>query len=180
MFRRNRQTAIADTGHATASDFRRIFMDEMDNLHLLALLLTADHELASQCVVDGLEDSIRDNAVFRQWARSWSKRAIIKNAIQRIRPGQAEEVSAPPAIADGDCRKLGSLWFVMLLAPMERFVFVMSVLEGYSTAECAALLGCTAQTVVAARSQALRQQAAQATAPDQERKCAGALLLQTA
>jgi DNA-directed RNA polymerase specialized sigma24 family protein len=46
---------------------------------------------------------------------------------------------------------------VTQLAPLERFVFVMSVLEGHSPAECSALLGCSMQEVVAARSQAMRQ-----------------------
>src|SRR5258708_22903068 len=89
MFRRNRQSVAAE--HASCDDFRKIFTEDMNGLHLLAMLLTADESLAAECFVAGLEDGIRDNAVFQQCARSWSKRAIIKNAISAIKPGQMDE-----------------------------------------------------------------------------------------
>ncbi|HET9837316.1 MAG TPA: hypothetical protein VFR84_03715, partial [Candidatus Angelobacter sp.] len=37
----------------------------------------------------------------------------------------------------------------------ERFVFVMSVLEGYAVRECAALLACTDQEIIATKSRVL-------------------------
>jgi len=42
------------------------------------------------------------------------------------------------------------------LQPLDRFVFVMSVLEGYADRECSALLGCTPAEVVEARIRALQ------------------------
>lgn len=162
MFRRNRQHAAYEADeHATCNDFRKIFTEDMDGLHLLALLLTANEEMAANCFVAGLDDSIRDNSVFRQWARSWSRRAIIKNAIQYIKPGQPEEEIGDDDFEAGSAQRDKLVAGVTQLAPMERFVFVMSVLEGYSPAECSALLGCTVPAVVSARSQALRQLAAQ-------------------
>ena len=74
-----------------ARTFSRFSREDMVGLHRLAFLLTADHAKAEQCFVAGLEDSIRGNPVFRQWARAWSKRAIIQNAIKTIAP-------APPKI----------------------------------------------------------------------------------
>jgi len=71
---------------ATCKDFQKIFTEEMGSLHLLALMLTADEYKAQHCFVAGLEDSIQGNPVFQQWARSWSKRAIIKNAIKLVAP----------------------------------------------------------------------------------------------
>jgi DNA-directed RNA polymerase specialized sigma24 family protein len=47
-------------------------------------------------------------------------------------------------------------WF-LLLNPLERFVFVISVLEGYTVPECAALLGASAREVEQARLRALEQ-----------------------
>jgi len=41
--------------------------------------------------------------------------------------------------------------------PFERFVFVMSVLEGYSLRECSALLACRDQDVIAAKSLVLQR-----------------------
>ena len=36
---------------------------------------------------------------------------------------------------------------------MQRFVFVMAILEGYSTTECAALLACSPQVVLTAKAE---------------------------
>jgi DNA-directed RNA polymerase specialized sigma24 family protein len=148
-------------------------MDDMDSLHLLALLLTADEDLAGQCFVAGLDDSIRDNSVFRQWTRSWSKRAIVRNAIKYIKPGQPEEETGAlelneiSALEENDPQKEKLIASVTQLAPMERFVFVMSILEGYSPAECSTLLGCSVAAVVSAKSQALRQIAGSSLPLDQ-------------
>jgi hypothetical protein len=46
---------------------------------------------------------------------------------------------------------------VLQWTAFERFVFVMSVLEGYAVRECAALLSCTDQEIITARSQVLER-----------------------
>jgi hypothetical protein len=46
---------------------------------------------------------------------------------------------------------------VLQWTAFERFVFVMSVLEGYAVRECAALLSCTDQEIIAARSHVLER-----------------------
>src|SRR5215467_15399775 len=88
MFRRKSQLRAREraTEYATCKDFQRIFNEDMVGLHRLAFLLTADEARAEQCFVAGLEDSIHGNPVFRQWARAWSKRAIIQNAIKTMAP----------------------------------------------------------------------------------------------
>jgi hypothetical protein len=55
------------TRYASTSDFDRIFHEEKDSLYQLSFLLTADHEKAQQCFVSGLEDSVKGNAVFKEW-----------------------------------------------------------------------------------------------------------------
>src|SRR6266436_3362958 len=72
--------------YANSDDFRRIFDDDMNSLYLLAFLLTADREKAEQCFVSGLEDAVEGNPVFKEWARSWARRAIIQNAVRVIKP----------------------------------------------------------------------------------------------
>ena len=126
-------------------------------------MLTADPEKAEQCFVAGLDDSIHGNPVFKEWARSWSKRMIIKNAIRLIAPvpgdmspGRSEVTrhasDAPNGVPNLD-RWLAA---VRELIPFERFVFVLSALEGYSTQECSILLNCTRQEVVDAQANAMR------------------------
>jgi hypothetical protein len=158
-------SASARATYAVPGDFCRIFTEDQTALYLLALVLTADSEKAEQCFVTGLEDSIHGNPVFNDWARSWSKRMIIKSAIRLISPapGQKPEPKEPKedTLRAPDQRLLtadssGLLTAVLELAPFERFVFVMTTLEGYSIQECSILLSCTSQEVEDARTQALR------------------------
>jgi len=153
--------------YATASDFCRIFKEDMQNLYLLSLLLTADSEKAEQCFVSGLEDCANGNQVFREWARSWARRAIIKNAIRLIAPDPANadgisNAAVSAATKDSSGNPAGpelraELTAVFGLQPFERFAFVMSVLEGYSDRDCALLLGCGRESLIAARTRALQQ-----------------------
>jgi DNA-directed RNA polymerase specialized sigma24 family protein len=163
MFRRKASQRAHEraTEYATCKDFRRIFTEDMSGLHLLAYLLTADMAKAEQCFVAGLDDSIRGNQVFKQWARAWSKRAIIQNAVKLMSPvvGQREAVEEKAAQArqNGTAPENPLVSLVMQWTPFERFVFVMSVLEGYSVRECSALLACRDQDVIAAKSQVLQR-----------------------
>jgi len=83
--------------------------------------------------------------VFREWARDWAKRVIVKNAIRVLNPHR----SGPIGHFHVDA--------VLRLADFERFVFVMRVLEHYREYECALLLGCSGSEVREARTQAIAE-----------------------
>jgi DNA-directed RNA polymerase specialized sigma24 family protein len=161
MFGTKRRLEAAERAqeYATRNDFAAIFNDDMSTLHTLALLLTADHAKAEECFVAGLEESIQGNPVFRQWARSWSKRVVIKHAIKMMlpAPGQINPSPAVQAAMQVDSETDALMSVVWELPPFERFVFVISVLEGHSVSDCASLLGCTLTELSRARSQALTQ-----------------------
>ena len=140
--------------HATAADFCRIFEDNMDRLYLLSLLLTADHGLAEKCFVGGLEVAKSGNPVFKEWAESWARRTIITNAIRMIGPRVEKESERSSQEVKGLPRELAA---VVGLKTFDRFVFVMSVLEGYSKRDCRLLLGCSSSDVTRARVRALQQ-----------------------
>ncbi|SRR6266404_2246137 len=150
--------------YATMSDFCKLFMDEMDSLYQLSFLLTGDHEKAEQCFVAGLEDSVKQNLVFKQWARAWAKRMIVVNAVRMIAP-RPDHTAGPPIAVDLEFArdfhivhdKDGMLVSVLELADFERFVFVMSVLERFPQQDCSALLGCSLQEFSEARARALVQ-----------------------
>src|SRR5215469_10406300 len=72
--------------YATGADFCRIFSENMKDLYLLALLLTADPVRAEQCFVAGFDDCSGGNRVFKEWAQAWARRVIIKNAIRLTNP----------------------------------------------------------------------------------------------
>jgi DNA-directed RNA polymerase specialized sigma24 family protein len=153
------------TPYASSGDFRRIFHEERDGLYQLSFLLTADHEKAQRCFVSGLEDSAKENSVFKDWARSWARRAIIQCAVRVLNPRPTKE-NAPSGLNRSDKTLAGEpaeIAAVLELSPFERFVFVMSVLEHYSEHECSLLLGCSRRDVMAARIRALQQIEMQST-----------------
>jgi len=149
--------------YATADDFCNLFAKDMTSLYLLAFLLTASHEKAEQCFVSGMEDCAQGSSVFQQWARSWARRVIIQNAVRMIAPYPYFEdrsiYESPTAVVRNE-RELvqNTSWAeVITLDNFERFVFVISVLEGYADRECATLLGCTVLEVRDTRVRALQQ-----------------------
>ena len=155
--------STSTTLYASSDDFCRIFYDETEGLYNLSFLLTADREKAELCFVSGLDDSVKGNPVFKEWARSWARRAIIQNAVRVINPRPMDDRA--PFNFNGDGKTLASeqleiayvLKSVLNLEPFDRFVYVMSVLEHYSDHDCSVLLGCARRDVVAARIRALQQ-----------------------
>jgi hypothetical protein len=141
------------THYATATDYYRIFAEEMDSLYFLAFLLTADCDKAEQCFVGALGECIDRIGVGMERAVPWARRAIIRNAIRIIRP-------APKDGADGlfVSAKRSAAWttsnpfaVIVSLGAFDRFVFVISVLEGHSDEDCQSFLRCERQAVLVAR-----------------------------
>ena len=160
MFRRKSKQRSTD--YATCKDFQQIFAEDIVGLHQLAFLLTGDSAKAEQCFIGGLEESIHGNRVFRPWARAWSRRAIIQNAIKTLAP--APQTRSTYGSSSGNSQNISTENSAANVAgcdPFERFVFVMAVLEGYSPHECSVLLACSVQEVVAAKSLALQRLAQQ-------------------
>jgi len=85
------------------------------------------------------------------------KRTLIEKAIEIVssvsdRPGERRDVWT----AGHETHGQDQIDVVTKLAPLERFVFVMSILERHSHSDCALLLGCSKNEVAQARTTALR------------------------
>jgi hypothetical protein len=147
------------TPYASSDDFCRVFYERTDELYQLSFLLTGDHEKAEHCFVSGLENSVKGNRVFKEWARSWARRAIIQCAVRVVNPRPVNE--DPPSSSKRSSNtwavEPGGTAAVLELMPFERFVYVMSVLERYSDQDCSVLLGCARRDVVVARVRAFQQ-----------------------
>ena len=147
--------------YATAGDFCRIYLEQMNNLYLLALLLTADPQKAEQCFLSGFEDSVSNNSVFKDRTYLWARRCIILRAIQLLCPRhnhehQSNEVRLSIGEIFAKVRAYPNLVGIVRLNSFERFVFIMSILEKYSEQECSLLLGCFRRDVINARIAAIR------------------------
>jgi hypothetical protein len=147
------------TLYTNSSDFCRVFQEDMNGLYLLALLLTADRDKAEQCFVSGLEDSVEGSAVFKEWARSWARRAIIQNAVRAINPlPNITDASKSASLNNGVlATHHDRIAAILELEPFERFVYVLTVLERHSDHECSILLGCPRREVPGARIRAVLQ-----------------------
>lgn len=138
------------------------FKENVDGMFLLSFLLTTDHAKAEECFVSGLEDCAEGSYVFREWARSWAQRTIIRNAIRIVEPRRKDSTSAPTARSGthGVFARTQQADFaiasILALEDFERFVFVMSVLESYSDQDCSALLDCSRQDVRETKTRALQ------------------------
>lgn len=156
MFGR-RKINHAPSPYAMRSDLCRIFEKDMNRLYLLSFLLTGDRTIAEQCFVGGLHVAQEGSYVFKEWAESWARRAIIRNAIRMIRPrNAADRAHSTSDSSTTDALTRGAeIAGIVGLPAFERFAFVMSVLERYSDQECSLLLGCTRRDVAAARTRAL-------------------------
>jgi DNA-directed RNA polymerase specialized sigma24 family protein len=162
MTQRNGKENVSAAAYATAADFKQIFTEDISSLYLLSFLLTGNPEKAEQCFVAGIGESTKGNYVFKEWARSWARRTIMQSAIRLIGPRDLGVTTMPdpyvaramdnvPLILHAEVRA------ILGLAPFERFVFVMSVLERYSDRECSILLGCPPRDIATSRARAVRR-----------------------
>jgi hypothetical protein len=145
--------------YAKYADFCDVFSNDTKPLYLLAFLLTANHKESEQCFVSTVEEGFKEHAVFKGWARSWVKRRLIENAIKIVSPASARNGGKRDLWIAGqrEIHRECESDTVTKLAPFERFVFVMSILERYSNWECGVMLGCSMNQVAQARMKALRQ-----------------------
>jgi len=157
---RNSRPHVRDfrDGYATCSDFCEVFRRNTTQLYLLAFLLTANHQEAQECFVGAMAKAFAERNVFKGWEESWSKRCLIEHAIGAIifQPGR-REARRDVWFQDGEIGFRTFLDAVTQLKSAERFVFVMTELEGYSAKETALLLHRTLESVHNLRIEALQR-----------------------
>jgi hypothetical protein len=163
----NRSKSSIAGEYATTDDFRKLFTEGPVGLYLLSYLLTGNLEKAERCIVAGIENVVKSNSVFKEWARSWTRRATVQNAIRMmtLRPDHAARTIGSPDLGDrlqGTQETDATIATVLALEDFERFVFVLSVLERYSDQDCSLLLSCSREEVGEARMRA-RQQISEST-----------------
>jgi hypothetical protein len=149
----NPKVANFRADYAKDADFCDIFRNDATPLYLLAFLLTTNHKESEQCFILTVEEAFKEQAVFKEWARSWVRRRLIENAIAMASPALRRSGEKGRHEMPQEC-EIGA---VTKLDAFERFVFVMSILERYSNWDCSLLLRCTVNKVAEARMNALRR-----------------------
>jgi len=138
----------------TAADSAELSLDELTRLYLLSFLLVADKASAESCFSDAMEDYLASSdASVAFWARAEGRVAVIRHAVQMVRPipklcfswsgaGNPRPVISPEHQPFAE---------ITSLSVFERFVYVLCILEGYSDDDCAALLNCDPTGITACR-----------------------------
>jgi DNA-directed RNA polymerase specialized sigma24 family protein len=160
MFRLEKvETASFRADYAKHADFCELLEREMKPFYLLAFLLTANHQDAEKCFAAAVAEALEEPVVFKEWAESWVKRSLVRNAIGIVSPASPRSGDKRNLWNRGQNEAPGDneIDAVTQLAPFERFVFVMSILERYSIWDCSLLLGCSMKKVIQARMRALRR-----------------------
>jgi DNA-directed RNA polymerase specialized sigma24 family protein len=155
--RRNRQHPVRDfrSDYATPADFCDAFAENTNSLYRLAFLLTTNHAAAEHCFVDAVEQAFKPNSVFKEWVSSWLRRTLIASAITTVFEASNPDKRSADSWYPGRGEGVPAIDAITRLADLDRFVFVMSVLERYSVHECSLLLSCPAGTVIESRARAL-------------------------
>jgi hypothetical protein len=149
------------TSYATVADFLKTLDEEMHGLYLLSFLLTKDHDKARQCLVSAIGECAEAVCVLKDWGRLWTRQAVLKHAIQMIRPAPENADNLSFVTLQGPAPN-DPFAAILSLDAFERFVFIMSLLEGQSDQECALLLRCSRHDVMMARVLAIQRQSSAA------------------
>ena len=172
-------TQICDeraTTYPSSTDCWNILTDEMHSLYQLSFLLTADLDKAEQCFVSGMGECEEEIGVFMTWAQAVARRTILKRAIRVIMPAPERTDDFSFTLLKGPemSGKTNLFDAILRLHAFERFVYVMSVLERQSDADCSALLRCSPRDVIIARELALERLASTRNLCDQPVQGVGA------
>lgn len=62
---------------ANNADFCTVFLDGLDRLHLISLLLTAEFGKAEKCLDGSLQSCEDAGCVVKAWAVRWARRGIL-------------------------------------------------------------------------------------------------------
>jgi hypothetical protein len=154
---------------ASSHEIKSAFVEQRHYLNWVALLITGDHVLAGQAVINASDLSASGSSVFRDWLIGWTKSATVRAAVREVR----DLISASASrYTDSSCehpdievlsddqvaslRHVDPRAVVAAIDPLARSALVLRGIQHLSMADCALLLDLPRQIVAAAYCQALR------------------------
>jgi uncharacterized membrane protein len=144
--KRSNQSVNKSEQYASASDFCELFRSDAESLFQLAFVLTGNRTRAEESLLAALEDCFKAK-VFKPWARSWSRLALIERALKSTAHDPDDQSEAGNGSSE--------LQAILQLKAFDRFVYVLNVLEKYSVKDCAILLKASKREVVESKLRAL-------------------------
>ena len=153
------------TDYATAEEFESLFESKRGPLLHLAMLLTANSEMAAQILRLALRDCRFNGSVSADWILPWARRTIVRNAIRVVFPPISalatqttnDDVHHGISLAIPAATTLRvDVPSIVKLPDLERLVFVITVLEHISLQDCALFLARSTKEVCDAQMRAMR------------------------
>jgi DNA-directed RNA polymerase specialized sigma24 family protein len=128
-------------------------------------LLTANSEVVKRCLTRAFQECVASSSVSKQWVVRWTRRMVIRNAISLVMGPERESFvntndadNGPFALSHDDfLAAIAETAPILDLPELDRFVFVICVLECYSTYDCALLLGRSIRDIDEARQRVCNQ-----------------------
>jgi DNA-directed RNA polymerase specialized sigma24 family protein len=154
---------------ASSHEIQSAFLEQRDYLNWVALLITGDHALAGQAVINASDLSASGSSVFRDWLIGWTKSATVRAAVREVRDlvsaSASRYIDSSCERSDNDVlsddqieslRHVDTRDIVAALDPLARSALVLRGIQHFSIAECALLLDMPRHIVAAAYCKALR------------------------
>jgi hypothetical protein len=165
---RDKQERLQDS-FASGHEIQSAFVEQRDYLNWIALIITGDHALADQAVVNASDLSASYSSVFRDWLIEWTNIATVRAAVREVRDlisrstsGYTDsscEHSSNDVLSDdqiASLRRVDTRDIVAALDPLARAALVLRGIQHFPIADCALLLDTSRRIVATAYCQALR------------------------
>ena len=154
---------------ASNHEIQSAFVEQRDYLNWIALIITGDHALADQAVINASDLSASYSGVFRDWLIAWTNTATVRAAVREVRAlisasasrytDSSCEHSDDDVLSDdqiASLRHVDTEDIVSALDPLARSALVLRGIQHLSIGDCALLLDVPRQIIAAAYCQALR------------------------
>jgi DNA-directed RNA polymerase specialized sigma24 family protein len=152
-----------EVNYATADDMQKLFAAAMNDLFCLAFLLTANVDSAEDCLVRSIRECLKNKYVLNERLPAWIRDTIVRNGINIVKDIEGlsfsdtprDSIPLVPESSQGVIRATDYSAGILELNDLDRLVYVICILERYTSRQCALLLGRSREKVREARSRAL-------------------------
>ncbi|MGA8087472.1 MAG: hypothetical protein WCA10_09210 [Terracidiphilus sp.] len=152
-------TSQASLDWGTPTDVQRQFAAAMSDLFCLALLLTAQADRAEECIIRSIRECMTSARVRSEELPAWVRNSVIRNGVAIVDESKGEShwhkedqaIPLLPAASQGSVYTADYSAGILELSSFDRLVYVICVLERYSSRHCALLLRSSRERVREAR-----------------------------
>ena len=148
---------------ATSDEIQNYFAGAMKDLFCLAFLLTAHADRAEKCVIRSIRECMKSTRILRKDLHAWVRNTVIRQGIALTNQESmswTEEKDSIPVLPSRSQSSAGAEDYssgILELSNFDRLVYVICVLEQYSSRHCALLLHCSSEEVREAHTRAVAQ-----------------------